>query len=225
MRPLKGLLALFLFLPLILFAHQRSESYSNWSIEIIENKANIKAAFNVKESVLLKYNLDDLSSLEDYLLKSVSISLCKLDRSETKTSYSKGIYKFSINVDCYFEEGQAVKIDNKAFFDIDSSHSHIARIKVNNKNYPEKIFLKTDQSLEINTKSPEVFEKSSFSSFFFAYLFKARLFVLGCICVNFLYYSDYLAFRPEGIKLFRIERIMVKHFIAEMFGTGWPVSV
>ena len=193
MRPLKGLLALFLFLPLILFAHQRSESYSNWSIEIIENKANIKAAFNVKESVLLKYNLDDLSSLEDYLLKSVSISLCKLDRSETKTSYSKGIYKFSINVDCYFEEGQAVKIDNKAFFDIDSSHSHIARIKVNNKNYPEKIFLKTDQSLEINTKSPEVFEKSSFSSFF-SYLglglehistgFDHLAFLLGLLLIN-----------------------------------------
>ena len=66
MQSINRLLLLILLFPLFLSSHQRSESYSNWNIEIQDEVLSIKTVFSVRESVLLNLNLDDISTLENW---------------------------------------------------------------------------------------------------------------------------------------------------------------
>tara|TARA_Y100001936_G_scaffold178267_1_gene175022 strand:+ start:2235 stop:3422 length:1188 start_codon:yes stop_codon:yes gene_type:complete len=165
MQSINRLLLLILLFPLFLSSHQRSESYSNWNIEIQDEVLSIKTVFSVRESVLLNLNLDDISTLENYLINSISFSDCELNDLVSKLSYREGLYKFSINQECFLEESNEFLINNDAFFDLNSSHSHIAKIKINNKAFPEKIFLNSDRVLKINLKTTDIPEESLLSSF------------------------------------------------------------
>ena len=165
MQSISRLILLILLFPLFLSSHQRSESYSNWNIEIHDEVLSIKTVFSVRESVLLNLNLDDISTLENYLINSISFSDCELNDLVSKLSYREGLYKFSINQECFLEESDEFLIKNDAFFDLNSSHSHIAKIKINNKAFPEKIFLNSDRVLKINLKTTDIPEESLLSSF------------------------------------------------------------
>ena len=165
MQSINRLILLILLFPLFLSSHQRSESYSNWNIEIQDEVLSIKTVFSVRESVLLNLNLDDISTLENYLINSISFSDCELNDLVSKLSYREGLYKFSINQECFLEESDEFLIKNDAFFDLNSSHSHIAKIKINNKAFPEKIFLNSDRVLKINLKTTDIPEESLLSSF------------------------------------------------------------
>ncbi len=165
MQSISRLILLILLFPLFLSSHQRSESYSNWNIEIQDEVLSIKTVFSVRESVLLNLNLDDISTLENYLINSISFSDCELNDLVSKLSYREGLYKFSINQECFLEESDEFLIKNDAFFDLNSSHSHIAKIKINNKAFPEKIFLNSDRVLKINLKTTDIPEESLLSSF------------------------------------------------------------
>ncbi len=165
MQSISRLILLILLFPLFLNSHQRSESYSNWNIEIQDEVLSIKTVFSVRESVLLNLNLDDISTLENYLINSISFSDCELNDLVSKLSYREGLYKFSINQECFLEESDEFLIKNDAFFDLNSSHSHIAKIKINNKAFPEKIFLNSDRVLKINLKTTDIPEESLLSSF------------------------------------------------------------
>ena len=165
MQSISRLILLILLFPLFLSSHQRSESYSNWNIEIKDEVLKIKSTLSVRESVLLNLNLDDISTLENYLINSISFSDCELNDLVSKLSYREGLYKFSINQECFLEESDEFLIKNDAFFDLNSSHSHIAKIKINNKAFPEKIFLNSDRVLKINLKTTDIPEESLLSSF------------------------------------------------------------
>ena len=165
MQSISRLILLILLFPLFLSSHQRSESYSNWNIEIQDEVLSIKTVFSVRESVLLNLNLDDISTLENYLINSISFSDCELNDLVSKLSYREGLYKFSINQECFLEESNEFLINNVAFFDLNPSHSHIAKVKINNKAFPEKIFLNSDRVLKINLKTTDIPEESLLSSF------------------------------------------------------------
>ena len=53
MKSLKRLVVFFLFLPLFISSHQRSESYSNWNIEITDEVIKVQSTLSVRESVLI----------------------------------------------------------------------------------------------------------------------------------------------------------------------------
>jgi len=165
MKSFNRLIILILFFPLFLSSHQRSESYSNWNIEIKDEVLKIKSTLSVRESVLLNLNLDDLPTLESYLMNSINLSDCELNDFVSKLTYREGLYKFSINQECFLGESSQFLITNNVFFDIDASHSHIAKIKINGKTFPEKIFLNSDRVLKINVKNSDIPEDSLFSSF------------------------------------------------------------
>ena len=131
MKSFNRLIILILFFPLFLSSHQRSESYSNWNIEIKDEVLKIKSTLSARESVLLNLNLDDLPTLESYLMNSINLSDCELNDFVSKLTYREGLYKFSINQECFLGESSQFLITNNAFFDIDASHSHIAKIKIN----------------------------------------------------------------------------------------------
>ena len=118
MQSISRLILLILLFPLFLSSHQRSESYSNWNIEIQDEVLSIKTVFSVRESVLLNLNLDDISTLENYLINSISFSDCELNDLVSKLSYREGLYKFSINQECFLEESDEFLIKNDAFFDL-----------------------------------------------------------------------------------------------------------
>ena len=165
MKSLKRLVVFFLFLPLFISSHQRSESYSNWNIEITDEVIKVQSTVSVRESVLINLNLDDFSSLENYLINSIYFSNCNIDDSVTKLTYREGLYKFSINQECLLLDENSFHINNDAFFDLDTTHSHIAKIKIDGKSFPEKIFLNSDRVLEVSLKSSDIPEKSLLSSF------------------------------------------------------------
>ena len=75
MKSFNRLIILILFFPLFLSSHQRSESYSNWNIEIKDEVLKIKSTLSVRESVLLNLNLDNLPTLESYLMNSINLLL------------------------------------------------------------------------------------------------------------------------------------------------------
>ena len=90
MQSISRLILLILLFPLFLSSHQRSESYSNWNIEIQDEVLSIKTVFSVRESVLLNLNLDDISTLENYLINSISFSDCELNVADNNEGVLTG---------------------------------------------------------------------------------------------------------------------------------------
>ena len=48
MKSLKRLVVFFLFLPLFISSHQRSESYSNWNIKITDEVIKVQSTVSVR---------------------------------------------------------------------------------------------------------------------------------------------------------------------------------
>ncbi|SVA48107.1 uncharacterized protein METZ01_LOCUS100961 [marine metagenome] len=136
-----------LFASNILFAHQRSESFSKWIIEENVETKDVSIIFTVKISVLNKMDWPFDLKTEDYITKYISESI---DVGPNCTSKKRPVFfiskinnfiKISWILECL---KQPLEISINSFFEKDSTHSHIARFQVDNKPIPEKLF--TNQS-------------------------------------------------------------------------------
>ena len=136
-----------LFVSNILFAHQRSESFSKWIIEENVETKDVSIIFTVKISVLNKMDWPFNLKTEDYITKYISESI---DVGPSCTSKKRPVFfiskinnfvKISWILECL---KQPLEISINSFFEKDSTHSHIARFQVDNKPIPEKLF--TNQS-------------------------------------------------------------------------------
>ena len=136
-----------LFASNILFAHQRSESFSKWIIEENVETKDVSIIFTVKISVLNKMDWPFDLKTEEYITKYISESI---DVGPNCTSKKRPVFfiseinnfiKISWILECL---KQPLEISINSFFEKDSTHSHIARFQVDNKPIPEKLF--TNQS-------------------------------------------------------------------------------
>ena len=126
----------------LLFAHQRSESYSSWSIIHGDNDTTITTIFTIKFSVLARMNWEKgewEKQITDYVIKSIeTIPECHITEGPDVFS-SQQLSSLKISWKQLCAKGQ-VNIVNGAFFDKDPMHSHIARFEVDSLPYPEKLF-------------------------------------------------------------------------------------
>ena len=126
----------------LLFAHQRSESYSSWSIIHGDNDTTVTTIFTIKFSVLARMNWEKgewEKQITDYVIKSIkTIPECHITEGPDVFS-SQQLSSLKISWKQLCAKGQ-VNIVNGAFFDKDPMHSHIARFEVDSLPYPEKLF-------------------------------------------------------------------------------------
>jgi len=147
----KVYLLLLIFLTSSISAHQRSESYSKVLIDHNENNFEVETVFSIQLSVLSKMQWPLTSNWEQEILNHVKENFyidseCELiEMPKFFTSTSTGYIRFSWGEKC---KGELVKLKNKAFFDIDPAHAHIATFKINGQSHPEKLFTSQSRSWE-----------------------------------------------------------------------------
>ena len=165
-----SLAVLVLIFSTLIISHQRSESYSR--IDITNDKNLIvEIDFNVQISVLsrIKSNFDQSweSKLQEEILNNYKVQgSCELDQGPyLRSSLATGYVSLRWRQVC---DKESAEILFNLFFSEDSTHVHIATIKIDEQPYPEKIF--TVSSKSWNQSSALNKEKSSVYSSFYDYL-------------------------------------------------------
>ena len=187
-RIISGLLVILLFtFSLDVFSHQRSESYSKWSVEEDENHTLVNVAFTIRLSNLNKLEGPLVGEWEDrisaYIISSFTTDSDCLQESKHRvmTSRTDDIFKVSWTLSC---NQMLEEIKTNVFFDRDPTHSHIARYIYDSNLSTEKLF--TTQTKTWNLKDIYSSKESSVNSSFKEYV------VLGIKHISTGY--DHLAF-------------------------------
>ena len=167
-----SLLIIFLFtFSLDVFSHQRSESYSKWSVEEVENDTLVNVAFTIRLSNLNKLESPLVGEWEDrisaYIISSFTTDSDCLQEGKHRvmTSRADDIFRVSWTLSCnqILEE-----IKTNVFFDRDPTHSHIARYIYDSNLSTEKLF--TTQTKTWNLKDIYSSKESSVNSSFKEYV-------------------------------------------------------
>ncbi|HHZ84749.1 MAG TPA: hypothetical protein EYN84_02850 [Gammaproteobacteria bacterium] len=167
-----SLLIILLFtFSLDVFSHQRSESYSKWSVEEDENDTLVNVAFTIRLSNLNKLESPLVGEWEDrisaYIISSFTTDSDCLQEGKHRvmTSRADDIFRVSWTLSCnqILEE-----IKTNVFFDRDPTHSHIARYIYDSNLSTEKLF--TTQTKTWNLKDIYSSKESSVNSSFKEYV-------------------------------------------------------
>ena len=171
-RIISGLLVILLFtFSLDVFSHQRSESYSKWSVEEDENHTLVNVAFTIRLSNLNKLEGPLVGEWEDrisaYIISSFTTDSDCLQESKHRvmTSRTDDIFKVSWTLSC---NQMLEEIKTNVFFDRDPTHSHIARYIYDSNLSTEKLF--TTQTKTWNLKDIYSSKESSVNSSFKEYV-------------------------------------------------------
>ena len=171
-RIISGLLVILLFtFSLDVFSHQRSESYSKWSVEEDENHTLVNVAFTIRLSNLNKLEGPLVGEWEDrisaYIISSFTTDSDCLQESKHRvmTSRTDDIFKVSWTLSC---NQMLEEIKTNVFFDRDPTHSHIARYIYDSNLSTEKLF--TTQTKAWNLKDIYSSKESSVNSSFKEYV-------------------------------------------------------
>jgi hypothetical protein len=167
-----SLLIILLFtFSLDVFSHQRSESYSKWSVEEVENDTLVNVAFTIRLSNLNKLESPLVGEWEDrisaYIISSFTTDSDCLQEGKHRvmTSRADDIFRVSWTLSCnqILEE-----IKTNIFFDRDPTHSHIARYIYDSNLSTEKLF--TTQTKTWNLKDIYSSKEGSVNSSFKEYV-------------------------------------------------------
>ena len=167
-----SLLIILLFtFSLDVFSHQRSESYSKWSVEEDESDTLVNVAFTIRLSNLNKLEGPLVGEWEDrisaYIISSFTTDSDCLQEGKhrTMTSRADDIFRVSWTLSCnqILEE-----IKTNVFFDRDPTHSHIARYIYDSNLSTEKLF--TTQTKTWNLKDIYSSKEGSVNSSFKEYV-------------------------------------------------------
>ena len=171
-RIISGLLVILLFtFSLDVFSHQRSESYSKWSVEEDENHTLVNVAFTIRLSNLNKLEGPLVGEWEDrisaYIISSFTTDSDCLQESKHRvmTSRADDIFRVSWTLSC---NQMLEEIKTNVFFDRDPTHSHIARYIYDLNLSTEKLF--TTQTKAWNLKDIYSSKESSVNSSFKEYV-------------------------------------------------------
>ena len=171
-RIISGLLVILLFtFSLDVFSHQRSESYSKWSVEEDENHTLVNVAFTIRLSNLNKLESPLVGEWEDrisaYIISSFTTDSDCLQESKHRvmTSRADDIFRVSWTLSC---NQMLEEIKTNVFFDRDPTHSHIARYIYDLNLSTEKLF--TTQTKAWNLKDIYSSKESSVNSSFKEYV-------------------------------------------------------
>ncbi len=167
-----SLLVILLFIfSLDVFSHQRSESYSKWSVEEDENDTLVNVAFTIRLSNLNKLESPLVGEWEDrisaYIISSFTTDSDCLQEGKHRvmTSRADDIFRVSWTLSC----NQIIEeIKTNIFFDRDPTHSHIARYIYDSNLSTEKLF--TTQTKTWNLKDIYSSKESSVNSSFKEYV-------------------------------------------------------
>ena len=169
---ISSLLVILLFtFSLDVFSHQRSESYSKWSVEEDENHTLVNVAFTIRLSNLNKLEGPLVGEWEDrisaYIISSFTTDSDCLQESKHRvmTSRTDDIFKVSWTLSC---NQMLEEIKTNVFFDRDPTHSHIARYIYDLNLSTEKLF--TTQTKAWNLKDIYSSKESSVNSSFKEYV-------------------------------------------------------
>ena len=160
------LACLILIFSTLIYSHQRSESYSRIDITN-EDKRIVEIDFNIQISVLsrVKSSFDQSweSKLQEEVLSNYKVQgSCQLDQGPVfRSSLTTGYVSLRWRQVC---EKEPLEILFNLFFDQDSSHVHIATVKIDNQFYPEKIFTISSKKWNESSSLNQV-ESSAYSSF------------------------------------------------------------
>lgn len=171
-RIISGLLVILLFIfSLDVFSHQRSESYSKWSVEEDENDTLVNVAFTIRLSNLNKLESPLVGEWEDrisaYIISSFTTDSDCLQEGKHRvmTSRADDVFRVSWTLSC----NQIIEeIKTNVFFDRDPTHSHIARYMYDSNLSTEKLF--TTQTKTWNLKDIYSSKESSVNSSFKEYV-------------------------------------------------------
>ena len=167
-----SLLIILLFtFSLDVFSHQRSESYSKWSVEEDESDTLVNVAFTIRLSNLNKLESPLVGEWEDrisaYIISSFTTDSDCLQEGKHRvmTSRADDIFRVSWTLSCnqILEE-----IKTNVFFDRDPTHSHIARYIYDSNLSTEKLF--TTQTKTWNLKDIYSSKEGSVNSSFKEYV-------------------------------------------------------
>ena len=167
-----SLLIILLFtFSLDVFSHQRSESYSKWSVEEDESDTLVNVAFTIRLSNLNKLEGPLVGEWEDrissYIISSFTTDSGCLQEGKHRamTSRADDIFRVSWTLSCnqILEE-----IKTNVFFDRDPTHSHIARYIYDSNLSTEKLF--TTQTKTWNLKDIYSSKEGSVNSSFKEYV-------------------------------------------------------
>ena len=171
-RIISSLLVILLFtFSLDVFSHQRSESYSKWSVEEDENHTLVNVAFTIRLSNLNKLEGPLVGEWEDrisaYIISSFTTDSDCLQESKHRvmTSRADDIFRVSWTLSC---NQMLEEIKTNVFFDRDPTHSHIARYIYDSNLSTEKLF--TTQTKTWNLKDIYSSKESSVNSSFKEYV-------------------------------------------------------
>ena len=171
-RIISGLLVILLFtFSLDVFSHQRSESYSKWSVEEDENHTLVNVAFTIRLSNLNKLEGPLVGEWEDrisaYIISSFTTDSDCLQEGKHRvmTSRADDIFRVSWTLSC---NQMLEEIKTNVFFDRDPTHSHIARYIYDSNLSTEKLF--TTQTKTWNLKDIYSSKESSVNSSFKEYV-------------------------------------------------------
>jgi len=149
-----SLLIILLFtFSLDVFSHQRSESYSKWSVEEVENDTLVNVAFTIRLSNLNKLESPLVGEWEDrisaYIISSFTTDSDCLQEGKHRvmTSRADDIFRVSWTLSCNQILGE---IKTNVFFDRDPTHSHIARYIYDSNLSTEKLL--QDKNIDDTTK-------------------------------------------------------------------------
>ena len=169
---ISSLLVILLFtFSLDVFSHQRSESYSKWSVEEDENHTLVNVAFTIRLSNLNKLEGPLVGEWEDrisaYIISSFTTDSDCLQESKHRvmTSRADDIFRVSWTLSC---NQMLEEIKTNVFFDRDPTHSHIARYIYDSNLSTEKLF--TTQTKTWNLKDIYSSKESSVNSSFKEYV-------------------------------------------------------
>ncbi len=169
---ISSLLVILLFtFSLDVFSHQRSESYSKWSVEEDENDTLVNVAFTIRLSNLNKLEGPLVGEWEDrisaYIISSFTTDSDCLQESKHRvmTSRADDIFRVSWTLSC---NQMLEEIKTNVFFDRDPTHSHIARYIYDSNLSTEKLF--TTQTKTWNLKDIYSSKESSVNSSFKEYV-------------------------------------------------------
>ena len=167
-----SLLIILLFtFSLDVFSHQRSESYSKWSVEEDESDTLVNVAFTIRLSNLNKLEGPLVGEWEDrisaYIISSFTTDSDCLQEGKHRvmTSRADDIFRVTWTLSCnqILEE-----IKTNVFFDRDPTHSHIARYIYDSNLSTEKLF--TTQTKTWNLKDIYSSKEGSVNSSFKEYV-------------------------------------------------------
>lgn len=165
---LKLVVSCLLFISFLLSAHQRSESYSKWTVSEKDGVNTVNVVFTIKLSVLSRLegglNKDWENKISQYLITALEVKPKCVRKSQPRilTSLENDFIKVSWTMSC----GQGtLTIKNNAFFNKDATHSHIARLILNENVIPEKLFTDQDRTWKLIKPDPSKGENSENASF------------------------------------------------------------